>query len=157
MIEDLARPALPCLAAGVGSTTFINFLVGMGVFPSSPQGCSIFLTHHKMSGGGRPGVSQDLQSVHGICGMYTTLPLRAQLRLEEGLPFASMRNDIFLRIIGRRPWNPSGCLKIKVGPIIGVSVIHVPMMHPSLLLRVYRATHVLLQPTGLIRESVSSM
>jgi hypothetical protein len=83
--------------------------------------------------------------------MHTTLPLGAQLRLEEGVPFASMWNDIFLRIIGRRPWNPSGCLKVKVGPIIRVSIIHVPVMHPSLLLRVDSAAHVLLHPTGLIR------
>ena len=77
MIEDLAGPALPGLTPGVDATTFINFLVGLGVFPSSSQGGSIFLTHHKMSGGGRPGISQDLQSVHGTCGIQTTLPLRA--------------------------------------------------------------------------------
>lgn len=90
--------------------------------------------------------------------MHTTLPLRAQLRIEEGLPIASMWNDIFLRIIGRRSWNPSGCLKVKVvGPIIRVSIIHVPVMHPSLLLGVDSAGHVLLHPTSLTRGGVIGM
>ena len=102
-----------------------------------------------MSGGGRPRVSQDLQSVHGTCGMHTTLPLSAQLRLEESFSIPIMWDDMFLRIIGRcRPWKASGCLKIKVRPIIRVFVIHVPVMHPALLLRVDGAAHALLQPTG---------
>ena len=150
LIQDLASPVLPCLTTGVGATTFVHFLIGLGLFPTSSQGRSVFLTHHKMSGSGRPGVSQDLQSVHGTRGMHTTLPLSAQLRLEEGsLTFTSMWDDMFLRIIGRlRPWKTSGCLKIKVGPIIRVFVIHVPVMHPALLLRVYGAAHALLDSTG---------
>jgi hypothetical protein len=82
--------------------------------------------------------------------MHATLPLSAQLRLEEGgLSFPSMWNDMILRIIGRRrPWKTSVCLKIKVGPIVRVFVIHVSVMHPALLLRVDGTAHALLQPTG---------